>query len=209
MNNFEAAVELALDEWIASLPTEFDLPEPTESYKKGIEKLMDKMRGDRYHRLTRSAARAVLIAAILLAIATITLAATVGREFIVEKFSNFSSYTVVDDSDVEGVEDINIGYIPKGFELVSKEGKKYLQSYVYYNNNKWISIYKSKISDDITFDTEYKNSESLTINGIEGIYFNDKDLNYSGVVWNNGSHIYLITGNITKDQLIKIAESIT
>lgn len=209
MNNFEAAVELSLNNWVASLPTEFNLPEPTEAYKKGIAKLMDKMRGDRYHRLTRRTARAILIAAIIMAIATVTVAATVGRDFIVQRFSDHSTYSVVDASNVKEVDDIHIGYLPEGFELESKEITDYSQFYVYSKNNYWINIYKSKIDTGLTFDTEYNNGEYIETNTFEGIYFEDESLSYSGIVWNDGNYIYLINSNISKQGLIKIAENLT
>ena len=208
MTNFEAAVELSLNNWVASFPTEFDLPKPTQEYEKGIAKLFDKMRGDRYHRFTKNTARIILIAAILLAIATVTLAATVGREFIVHKFSNFSTYSVVDETDVDDVNDIVVGYIPEGFKLDNKIGEKSFINYTYSNNNDWISIYKTKIDSKIEIDTEYKNIEYLTINGFEVIYYNDNS-DFNGIVWNNGYFIYRVQGNIYKDELIKIAESIT
>ena len=200
---------MALNEWVDSFPTEFDLPEPTEAYKKGIEKLMDKMRGDRYHKLTRSAARGVLIAAILLAIATVTLAATVGREFIVEKFSNYSTYNVVDSSNVESVDDINIGYIPEGFEFSSKEITDFSQHYIYNNNGNWLIIYKSKISNAIDFDTEHENIKNINVNSFDGIYYENSSTNYSGIIWNNGNYVYTVEGNITEKELTKIAENIT
>ncbi|MBE6741882.1 MAG: DUF4367 domain-containing protein [Ruminococcaceae bacterium] len=208
MTNFEAAVELSLNNWVKSLPTEFDLPEPTEEYKKNIAKLFDKMRGDRYHKLTRSAVRAILIAAILLALATAVLAATVGREFIIEKLSDHSIYRVLDTSDIEHVDDIEIGYIPDGFECDTTEETSYSILYVYKKNDNWISIYKAKIDADIDFDTEYKNKEQVTITGIEGVYYQDDNLSYSGIVWNDGYYIYKVEGNILKEKLIKIAGSI-
>jgi hypothetical protein len=207
MTNFEAAVELSLNNWVATLPTEFDLPEPTEAYKKGIAKLLDKMRGDRYHKFTRKTARIILIAAIIMAIATVTLAATVGREFIVQKFSNFSRYSVVDSSNIKSVEDIEIGYIPEGFELTNKETSKNKYYLNYFNEDKWISIYKSKIDSRIDFDTEYKNKERIRINGFEGVYFEDND-SINGLMWNNGHYIYQLDSNISKEELIKIAENV-
>ena len=163
MNNFEAAVELSMNNWVASLPTEFDLPEPTEEYKKNIAKLMDKMRGDRYHRLTRSTARAILIAAIILAIATVTFAATVGREFIVQKFGTYSTYSVVDDSNAKLVADINIGYIPEGFELTYKDDLDTYIGYSYENGNDWVNVYKTLIDASMAFDTEYYNGKKYQL----------------------------------------------
>lgn len=209
MTNFEAAVELSFNNWVASLPTEFDLPEPTQAYKEGIAKLMDKMRGDRYHKFTRNTARVILIAAILLAIATVTLAATVGREFVVKNFSNFSVYSVVDSSNNKNVEDIEIGYMPDGFELVSKESTKNKCYLNYFNEDKWISVYKTTIETDLAFDTEYKNKENIRINAFDGIYYKDDNLNFSGIVWNNGYYIYKVDGTISKEELLKTAENIT
>ena len=209
MTNFEAAVELSLNNWVKSLPTEFDLPEPTEEYKKNIAKLFDKMRGDRYHKLTRSAVRAILIAAILLALATAVLAATVGREFIIEKFSDFSTYNVVDTSNVKGVDGIEIGYIPQGFECDTTEETDYSVLCIYENNNEWISVYKAKIDSKIEFDTEYNNKEEVKINGVEGVYYKDDSMGCSGIVWNDGNYIYQLESNISKEELIKIAENIT
>ena len=208
MTNFEAAVELSLNNWVASFPTEFDLPKPTQEYEKGIAKLFDKMRGDRYHRFTKNTARIILIAAILLAIATVTLAATVGREFIVQKFSDFSTYSVINNSDVEKVYDIEIGYMPEGFELEKNYITDNYKACGYSNDTKWINIYKTKIDSKIEFDTEYKNKDSVIINGYDGVYYSDAS-DFNGIVWNNGYFIYRIQGNISKDELIKIAENTT
>ena len=208
MTNFEAAVELSLNDWTASFPTEFDLPEPSAAYQKGIAELMDKMRGDRYHKFTRRTARAILIAAIIMAIATVTLAATVGRDFIVQKFSDYSTYNVVDESAVKKVNNLRIGYVPKGYKIESKEITDYTQNYVYRFNSNWISIFKSKLDTQINYDTEYKNGEHLLINGVEYIYYHDDDLNFSGLVWNNGYFVFTVEGNIAREELLKIAENI-
>ena len=209
MSNFEAAVEMSLNNWVASFPTEFDLPEPTEEYKKVIAKLMDKMRGDRYHKLTRSAARAILIAAIILAIATATIAATFGREFIVQKYKEYSTYSVVDTSNIKDVDDIEVGYIPKGFSLSKKEIIDSSLVYSYKNGDKWFSIYKSKIYHEMSFDTEYKNSEKIKTDNFEGVYYENPNTNYSGIIWNNGVFNYTVEGKTSKEELIKIAENIT
>ena len=208
MTNFEAAVELSLNDWTASFPTEFDLPEPSAAYQKGIAELMDKMRGDRYHKFTRKTARAILIAAIIMAIATVTLAATVGRDFIVQKFSDYSTYNVVDSSGVKDVEDIHIGYIPKGFELSHKESVDDYMFLSYSKQYSVLNIKKAEINDETNFDTEYKNSESISVNQFEGVCFEDTSLNYYGIIWNNGYYTFTVDGNIPKEELLKIAESI-
>ncbi len=209
MTNFEAAVELSLNDWTASFPTEFDLPEPSAAYQKGIAELMDKMRGDRYHKFTRKTARAILIAAIIMAIATVTLAATVGRDFIVQKFSDYSTYNVVDSSGVKDVEDIHIGYIPKGFEVHDKTVSDDLYLLVYNNNDLWINIKESAIDTEVKFDTEFSNGKPIKIGIYDGVLFQDLNKDYTGVTFNNGSYIITVDGNIPETELIRIAESIS
>ena len=208
MSNFEAAVEMSLNSWVASFPTEFDLPEPTEAYKKDIAKLMDKMRGDRYHKLTRNAARVILIAAIIMAIATATIAATVGRAFIVQKFKDHSTYSVSDTSGVKDVDDIKIGYIPEGFELTYSDNSTTDNGYVYEKDNSWINIRKAEINDETNFETEHKNIEKTSINHHDAILFENPDSNYFGIIWNDGTFIFTVEGNISKEKLISVAESI-
>jgi hypothetical protein len=209
MSNFEAAVEMSLNNWVASFPAEFDLPQPTEKYNRGIAKLMDKMRGDRYHKLTRSAARAILIAAIIMAIATVAIAATVGRDFIVQKFHDYSTYSVIDSSGVKDVEDIHIGYIPEGFEMINKETSNNDSFLTFSNKEKWINIYKSKINHEIAFDTEHNDSEIIKNNSFNGVYYKDENFNYSGVTWNDGVFVFTIEGNVSKEELTRIAENIS
>ena len=209
MTNFEAAVELSLNDWTASFPTEFDLPEPSAAYQKGIAELMDKMRGDRYHKFTRRTARAILIAAIIMAIATVTLAATVGRDFIVQKFSDYSTYNVVDSSGVKDVEDIHIGYIPKGFELENIEKGEHYEYYNYKTEQKWINVYKSEIDSEVSFDTEAKNGVQIIIKNYKAMYYSNEETEFNGVVWNDGTFIYRVQGNIKKEELLRISENIS
>ena len=37
--NFEKAVKLSMNNWVNSLPEDFDLPEPSEDYKKAIKEM--------------------------------------------------------------------------------------------------------------------------------------------------------------------------
>lgn len=209
MTNFEAAVKLSLNNWVDSFPTEFDLPEPTEEYKKNIAKLMDKMRGDRYHKLTLNTARAILIAAIIMAIATVTLAATVGKDFIVQKFKDHSTYSVVNVSDVKNVGDIEIGYIPEGFENNKNISNESFQLLSFSDNTHWINVWKKRMTYELTYETEHKTEEYIKINEYKGIYYENSNSHYSGIIWNDGKFIYTIEGDIAKEELIKIAENIT
>ena len=66
MDKFESAARAALFEWADSIPEEFESFEHSEKYDKAIARLFDKMRDGRYHRFTRTTARVILAAAVLL-----------------------------------------------------------------------------------------------------------------------------------------------
>ena len=57
-----------------------------------------------------------------------------------------------------------------------------------------------------SYNLEKINHETIENSGIEYIYYEDEV--DKGIVWNNGEYSYTISGNITKNELLKIAESI-
>lgn len=67
MTIFEKAVQLSLETWIDSLPDLNDVPtyKFSKRHSKKMERLINKMRGDRYHLLTSTEER-VLNAVIML-----------------------------------------------------------------------------------------------------------------------------------------------
>lgn len=180
----------------------------SKAFERKMNRLIDKMRNDKYHHLTRRAVRAIIVAAILLALATTVVASPRTREYIVEKFSNHSTYTV--DDGYEGkIDDLTVGYIPDGFELTYSNVDK-VNSVIaneYMNGDLYFSINKMNATGITVFDTEYDNSETTIINGIECIYYKD-DNGYNGLLWNYSDYQYSVDGNIDKDILIKIAENL-
>ena len=55
-------------------------------------------------------------------------------------------------------------------------------------------------------DTEDAGVEKLKVNGCEGMYSSDKNINI--LLWSDDNHIYRIGGNIDKDEMMKIAENL-
>ena len=206
MSNFEKAAALSLQDWVDTLPKETEKYEHTPEYEKAIQKLFDKMRRNKFHKLTRKTARAILIAAILLLIATVALASTVGKDFVIKHFGSYATYEVVNNEKGEKVDGINIGYIPEGFEQTDYQQLKDMIVVVYEYNNYHIDISKITIESKESYNLEKINHETIENSGIEYIYYED-EVN-KGIVWNNGEYSYTISGNITKNELLKIAESI-
>ena len=96
MSEFEEALWLSAENWTDSFPT--DLPKHKFS-KKHNKVINDIIYGkqDKKIKLSKGTIKVLLIAAVLLAIATTAFAIPQSREYIVDKFSNNSEYNVVDN----------------------------------------------------------------------------------------------------------------
>lgn len=127
-----------------------------------------------------------------------------------EKYTHFSFVaTDVGENDFENIEDVKIGYIPDGFELVNTEEIPGNITYDYYLNNSYYSV---DIFDNETSslfpDNERSEYTKTEINDHEvWIIYDEKTVSGSLVLV--GAKIsVLITGTLPKNELIKIAESI-
>ena len=94
MSEFEEALWLSAENWADSFST--DLPKHKFS-KKHNKVINDIIYGkqDKKIKLSKGTIKVLLIAAVLLAIATTAFAIPQSREYIVDKFSNHSEYNVV------------------------------------------------------------------------------------------------------------------
>lgn len=129
MNNFEEACLLSCEEWANSFPEneKFDF---SPSFENEMNILIEKMNkvtrfrntGNR-HRPSKKTIKLLIIAAILfaVAVATTVFAIPTTREYVVEKFSNHSTYRVIDHDGEKKVKSLTLNYVPEGFEKVSED----------------------------------------------------------------------------------------
>lgn len=204
MSNLEQAVILMNDRWLGSLGEMEDYL-PSKKQIRKVKRIAGKLRGNRYHRLTRRATAALVAAAILLSAFTVAMANETSRNYIIEKFKEYSIYRVEDSHEAD-VSPIEVGYIPEGFKETYKQESKNLCSLEYSFNNQKLCINKCATDFELYFDTEEREKETITINNIDYVIYNSADNNY-GIIWNQNSCNYLIEGNIDKKELIKVAIS--
>ena len=208
MNNFQKAWEMSLNDWLATIPEEIPEAEYTDKHEKWKRKLFNKMRGDRYHRFTTKTVKVMLIAATLTALLLTAFVIPSSREYIIDNFDIFSRYQITEPNDNSVNGEITVGYIPKGFELVEKQLTTKTVIYNYKNNqNSYVSIMQSSSTVNIEFDTEKGNFEEIVFNSNLYIYFLDGK-NFGYLVWNKNDYVYQIHGSISKDEMIKIAETV-
>lgn len=207
MNNFEKACEMSLNDWLATIPEIVPEAEYTKNHEKWKRKLFDKMRGNRYHRFTTKTVKVLMIAAVLSALLLTAFVIPSSREYIIDNFDIFSRYQLTESNDNSVNGEITVGYIPQGFELVNKHINSRLIAYDYSNGSEQIVISKCTSSIKVEFDTEKGNIEQFIVGDVTYILYDDTT-NYNSVVWNENDYVYQIHSTVSKDELLKIAETV-
>lgn len=201
MNNFEDACLMSCENWVSSFSDEDDFVFG-KSFEKKMELLTDKMRNDKYHKMSRKTMLVLIVAAIILSFATTALATPNTRKYIIEQFQDHFSYLVTDVDEIDITEDISIGYVPDGFIKTDEDHSDVGIYCEYTNNSEWFSVLKHPIDISINYDNN--SQEIQKINNIDYVIASMNDTQV--IVWNNGQYTYRIMGNIDKSTLITIAE---
>lgn len=196
-------------EWIASLPENPPQPEYSEKYLKNINKLLDKMRDDRYHRFTSKTARVILVAAIVMAISTVTVFATTDiGSYILDELQDHAIFQSLFESDEKVDGKIECGYIPEGYEITNEYYNELQCSLLYENaNNSHFTITKMINGEEIGLDNENAQKTVIQSDDKEFIIY-EKENGNTQLVWCNADFTYRIDGNISIEKAIKIAENI-
>ena len=208
MSNLALACELSLNDWFATFPDEIPAAERSKKHEKWKKNLFNKMRNDRYHRFTTKTVKVMLIAATLCALLLTAFVVPSSREFIVDHFDIFSRYKLTESNNNAVDGKITVGYIPEGFELTNENVLERLIINDYYDSNgEFFIISKSSSSTEVDLDTEMGITESVVVNNTSYSYYVDKN-NYNYLVWTQNDYVYHVNGIISKDELLKIAETV-
>lgn len=203
MSNFQEVCLLSCESWVDSFPDDIPKHKFSKKHKEKMKEIFELDTEIQKHKLSKKTIKILLIAAILLGLATTAFAIPASREFIIQKFSNHSEYNVVDTENAEKVESLKLNYIPEGFVKT----EDYEHAVMYSNSELSFYVEKFELTSSIGFDTENYDSESIIINGIDGIYYTSKN-NEKGVIFNNGNYIFVVSGNIEEKELVKIAQNV-
>lgn len=209
MTPLEEACTISLKRWVDSLPDDIEPYQFSKKHERRMKILFNKMRGGRYHYLTTKSTIVLVAAILIFAMAITAIAIPYTREFIIEKFFDHSTYTVV-GGEYSEIGDIEIGYIPEGFEKVDEysENSFRISRYMSTNNIDWFDIRISQSTNQIYFNTEKYQEETIENNSMTYISYYDNELNHYGLLWNKNSFSYNLLGTLDIETEIKIAESI-
>lgn len=207
MSVFKDTLWLSGEEWVDSFPTDIPKHHFSEKHNEIINEIILGKQEKTKHKLSKGTIKVLLIAAVLLAFATTAFAVPASRKYIIQKFSNHSAYHVINYADVKKVTSLNLNYIPTGFEMKEEHYSNSFYIFMYEKDDKYFSVDKYAINTTVNFDTEKYNCEDIFINDIAGILFKTAN-SREGIIFNNGEYIFIISGNIGKEELVGIAQNV-
>lgn len=214
----------ARDLWLSTLPKDEDLPPfvPSARFERKMKRLLaQQCRSPQANRTLLYAKRTAVAAMVVLAVSfgglmTVQAHREKVVEFVTHVFHELTDYRFVKDApDTGAVElpDLTFGYVPEGFELTEDRlvngGRR--RHFEYKNSSgEFFRLSQQGITADGDYhtilDTEDAQTYPVTVNGNEGV-FNTKS-GYSTIIWSNGSVVYYLSGTISPDELILIAENL-
>jgi hypothetical protein len=80
---------------------------------------------------------------------------------------------------------------------------------IYYTNSEGDElIFERQVSDilEVMVDTEGIQLETLQVNQLNGLYYSNKGV--QNLIWQEGPFIFIISGKVTKNELLNMAESL-
>lgn len=200
-----------------SLPTDEELKQITfsEAFEKKMQKLISAQKKSYFYLINTVGKRvAILVLSIMISLTATTFGVKAIREtvieFITETFEKFTNIIVryEEPSTQNEIVKTTPQYIPDGYIIESELDSGIFYRVIYNNLGNTIISYTQKInygssSNINTEDVEY---EKISVNSFEGIKYVNNGINT--VVFADGTYLYTINGQVSFDELIKIAESI-
>lgn len=208
MSNLEKACEMSLERWLDSLPEHPEKHKFSKKHNREMKKIINSMGGKKRLHFTKKTARAILVAAILLALAVTAFAIETSHNYDLNPFKIYTEFSVDSENDKKDIDEISLHYIPDGYSLTYDTILEKNRLYEYTNDNStWFNVQVYVQDGLINIDTEDYECETVEISGTEYVFFSDgKD--YNGVVYNKDGFLFVIDGLISKDVLLDIAKNV-
>lgn len=191
--------------------------EPSKAFRKKMQNLGLKIQGPRRQVLKKVAVIFLVLAgSISLFFSINTAARSKVYDWIIKDFGTYSTFSFVQlgetDEEILGLDDLKISYKTKNFKLIKTKEAKAYKKFIYGHEKNPKTTYEIRFKklagpDDISaYKTGYGDIEYLYIGNHKGYYWHNK-INY--LLWQQNGLEILISGPINKDELMKIAESIS
>jgi len=214
-DNLKEALALYNAEWLASLPSEEEAARmytPSLRFLRRMERLFSRQRKPYYIYVNRPWKRALLTAIVALMLFGASMSVSAVREpvihFIVVVYEKFTALLFQTEQKIDESVFYRPAYLPEGFTLAKEETTKVVMS-LYYENAEGAEILFRQYplhSPEVLVDTEGVAVEDANINGHQGVFYRNK--NYSDLIWSTGKHTFLLSADLDKSSMARIAKSV-
>lgn len=212
----QAFLETADERIFSKLNLSFDY-EPSKSFDKKMKKLCKKYNHISF-KLTYTSARKViciLAAILILMLSSLSVGAVrdIIKNFFVEHFSTHATFQYKNNSNNKDYPKTIETYYqidPKsGFKLVEESKTKLSAIAFYEKNNKDIFVSQwVKDEFDVDMDNEHTEYRVEFINNQKYFVFSSDDGKQSGYIWDDGSYIFNIYGDLNKKELLNLCKTL-
>ena len=211
------AFELYSRQLFEASTTEQEIEKITFStgFEKRMKKLLSMQKRAYYYMINTIGKRvALIVLALIISLTVTTFSVKAIREAVIDFITQtFAKYTRVSTNEVVELDAADFikaapQYIPEGYEIETEEffGNSYDITYID-NENNTIDYWQT-----FTFGTSYQTNtegiefETIYINSLEGIIY-ERD-GYNKIVFADEAYFYSILGIVSREEIIKMAESI-
>lgn len=101
---------------------------------------------------------------------------------------------------------ISLEYIPWGFEVAKSNETENIIQLLFKNEELYLMVSVSSTGGQGSIDTEDATVSRIGIDNCEAILVEKDDVNQ--ILWQNGDHEFYIAGNISSNEIIKIAKNL-
>lgn len=217
MNNevFKKAIDEALTQkFIDSVPL-IDTPHVfSREFERKMSKLIRLRKKPFYMIINTAGKRAACLIIGILVIAMTTIMSvealrTAFFNFFIEFFDDYATvHSVETENTPENIEDIyDITYDLSDYTIALQDYNNLYRHLIYNNKEYSIDFFQSVKKSGYSINSEKTFISYVTINEYQALYYTDNH-NYNYIMWDNGYYLITIGSNISKDELIKIAESV-
>ncbi len=196
----EIKIPESLDSWFNNYHKSLVKKENHQKFKKKIVKYFKNI--------------AALIGIIFLSVSILTVSVEAFRinlfNLIIEMREKYGEITFENKSDNtinnENKEGYYPSYIPKGYKLDEIIENDISREIIYKNNNEFIYFTQDDLNMNYKIDTEDAEVSTIYINGYKAVLSIKNG--YSIIIWTNNEYVFGINGQLEKEEIIKMAESV-
>ena len=188
------------------------------SHQKAMEGILRKLRRERRRKkllsYTRRAAVFLLAAAVVSGIGIASVEAWRNKVFnmVLQFQSDHAQVSFEEKQEIVEAAGIQFGYIPEGYSVQENNSKelgndrRYISLHFADGQGGSFSFSQNKIGGTMKIDTENAEVKPVEINGCQGVLSIKDTIRI--LVWHDNEYIYAMDGNITAEELLKIARNI-